>query len=175
MRSFFSTACVAVVCLLSARAANAQSATRNATQDATQPPASEHSVLTVQGRGVQIYTCAETAGHYQWTFVAPAARLFDGDREVGTHGDGPVWHYEDGSSIHGQVVAKVASPDAGSVPWLLLKGVSPVGSGLLSKVEFIRRSDTQGGGAPATGCDVQHAVELARVPYTATYSFYSSK
>ena len=63
----------------------------------------------------------------------------------------------------------------GSVPWLLLKGISPTGSGLLSKVEFIRRSDTQGGAAPATGCDVQHAGELARVPYTATYSFYSSK
>ncbi len=167
MRSFFLTACVAVVCLLSAGAANAQ--------DATQPPTSEHAVLTVQGRGVQIYTCEETTGHFQWTFAAPAARLFDGDREVGTHGDGPVWHYEDGSSIHGQLVAKLASPDASSVPWLLLKGVSPTGSGLLSTVEFIRRSDTRGGAAPATGCDAQHVLALERVPYTATYSFYSSK
>ena len=167
MRSLISTACVAVVCLLSAGGANAQ--------DATQPPASEHAVLTVQGRGVQIYTCAETAGHYQWTFAAPAARLFDGDREVGGHGDGPVWYYQDGSSIHGQLVAKLASSDASAIPWLLLKGIAPKGSGVLSTVEFIRRSDTQGGVVPATGCDAQHAGDLARIPYTATYSFYSSK
>lgn len=167
MQNFFSTACLAGLCLLAAGAADAQ--------DATQPPVSAHMVLTVQGRGVQIYACEGNAGHFQWTFTAPAARLFDGDREVGSHGDGPVWHYEDGSSIHGQLVAKLASPAAGSVAWLLLKGVSPSGSGLLSKVEFIRRSDTQGGAAPATGCDAQHAGDLARIPYTATYSFYSSK
>jgi Protein of unknown function (DUF3455) len=167
MRSFFSTGCVAVVCLLLAGAAKAQ--------DATQPPTSQHPVLTVQGRGVQIYGCQEAAGHFQWTFLAPAARLFDGDREVGSHGDGPVWHYEDGSSIHGQVVAKAPSPDAGAIPWLLLKGMDPHGSGVLATVEFIRRSDTQGGVAPATGCDAQHAGEFVRVPYTATYSFYSSK
>jgi hypothetical protein len=94
---------------------------------------------------------------------------------VGAHGDGPVWYYQDGSSIHGQLVAKLASPDPSSIPWLLLKGISPKGSGVLSAVEFIRRSDTQGGIAPATGCDAEHAGDLARVPYTATYSFYSSK
>jgi Protein of unknown function (DUF3455) len=167
MRNFFSTACVAVVGLLLAGTAKAQ--------DATQPPASQHPVLTVQGRGVQIYRCQETAGHPQWTFVAPAARLFDGDREVGTHGDGPVWHHEDGSSVYGQLAAKTPSPDAGAIPWLLLKGINPHGSGVLATVEFIRRSDTQGGVAPATGCDAQHGGELVRVPYTATYSFYSSK
>ena len=156
-----------MVCLFSVGKANAQ--------DATQPPASQHTVLTVQGRGAQIYACGESGGRFQWTFVAPAARLFDGDREVGTHGDGPVWHDEDGSSIHGQLVAKSPAPDAGSIPWLLLKGIDPAGSGGLSKVEFIRRSDTQGGVAPAVGCDAQHVGELMRVPYTATYSFYSSK
>jgi hypothetical protein len=167
MRSFISTACVASVCLFSVGGVKAQ--------DATQPPASQHTVLTAQGRGAQIYACDGSGGHFQWTFVAPAARLFDGDREVGTHGDGPVWHDEDGSSIHGQLVAKSPSPDAGSIPWLLLKGIEPAGSGVLSKVELIRRSDTQGGVAPATGCDAQHVGELVRVPYTATYSFYSSK
>jgi hypothetical protein len=167
MGSFFSNACVALVCLLLTAAARAQ--------DATQPPPSQHSVLTVQGRGVQIYSCQETAGRYQWIFAAPAARLFDGDREVGTHGDGPVWHDEDGSSIHGQLVARSASPDPGSIPWLLLKGINPGRLGVLSSVEYIRRSETQGGAAPASGCDAQHVGDLVRVPYTATYTFYSSK
>jgi Protein of unknown function (DUF3455) len=167
MRSFFSTACVAVVCLSIAGTAKAQ--------DPTLPPPSEHPVLTVQGRGAQIYSCQATAGGFQWIFVAPAARLFDGDREVGTHGDGPVWHAEDGSSIQGQLIAKSPSPDKGAIPWLLLKGVNPSRFGVLSTVEFIRRSETQGGIAPASGCDSEHIGDLVRVPYTATYAFYSSK
>lgn len=139
------------------------------TQDATVPPAAQHVVLAVQGRGVQIYTCK--AG--KWEFVAPAARLFDANGvEVGSHGDGPVWHLEDGGSVMGKVVAKSPSPDAGSVPWLLLKAVGPGGAGKLAGVEFIRRSETNGGAAPGGGCD---AGALARVPYSATYTFSSSK
>ncbi len=45
----------------------------------------------------------------------------------------------------------------------------------MTKVEFIRRSDTHGGIAPLTGCDSQHLNISARVPYTATYTFYSAK
>lgn len=161
-----------MVCLLSAGAAISQ----NPTQDPTLPPARQHAVLTLQGRGVQIYTCQEaTAGHFQWTFAAPAARLFDGEREVGTHGDGPVWHYQDGSSIHGQLVTKTSSPDASAIPWLLLKGTAPNGTGVLSTVEYIRRSETQGGIAPTSGCNAEHSGAIERIPYTATYSFYSSR
>jgi hypothetical protein len=142
-------------------------------QDATMPPANEHAMLTVQARGVQIYTCNLVAGTAQWVFVAPAARLFDKDGvEVGTHGDGPVWHLQDASSVIGQVVAKSPSPVAGAVPWLLLKGVKFDGAGVLSKVEFVRRSETKGGVAPAGVCE---AGALTQVPYEATYTFYSSK
>lgn len=146
-------------------------------QDATVPPATEHAVLTVKGEGVQIYSCAKTdAGAVSWVFVAPAARLFDKDGvEVGTHGDGPVWHLEDGSSVRGSVIAKSASPDAASVPWLLLKAVSTMGAGKLAGVEFVRRSETKGGAAPAEGCDADHAGKLVWVPYTAEYTFYSAK
>ncbi len=142
-------------------------------QDATQPPPAQHAVLTLQGRGVQIYTCQSSG---QWVFVAPAARLFDASgAEVGTHGDGPVWHSQDGSSVHGQAVAKAPSPDAGSVPWLLLKAVAAKGPGVFSTVEYIRRSDTKGGVAPSSGCDAENLGKLEWVPYTATYTFYSSK
>lgn len=145
-------------------------------QDATVPPATQHVVLTVQGQGVQIYACKVVSGSGQWVFVAPAARLFDTSGiEVGSHGDGPVWHSVDGSSVLGKVVAKSPSPDPASVPWLLVKAVSHDGTGVLASVEFIRRSDTKGGVAPATGCDVDHIGDFARVPYTTTYTFYSSK
>ena len=45
----------------------------------------------------------------------------------------------------------------------------------MTKVEFIRRSDTHGGIAPPAGCDAQHLNVTADVPYTATYTFYSAK
>jgi len=144
-------------------------------QDATQPPAGQPAVATVRGKGVQIYSCNAGAGPNvgQWVFVAPAARLFDQDGvEVGTHGDGPVWHWQDGSSVYGQVVAKWPGPDAGAVPWLLLKPARKTGTGVLSGVEFVRRSETKGGIAPGGGCEVG---ALVRVPYEATYTFYSSK
>jgi len=144
-------------------------------QEATQPPAPQHTVLTLQGRGVQIYYCRRDAGTFHWGFAGPAARLFSGDREVGTHGDGPVWHSEDGSSIHGQLLAQSPAPDPTAIPWLLLRAVLPEGSGILSTVEYIRRSDTQGGIAPTAGCDAQHEGAFARIPYTATYSFFSAK
>lgn len=142
-------------------------------QDATEPPAGVHVVLKVEGRGVQIYTCKAVSGSGQWVFVAPAARLFDANGvEVGSHGDGPVWHLQDDSSVLGKVIAKSPSPDTGSVPWLLLKSDGTVGEGKLAGVQFIRRSETKGGVAPSGGCEVG---VFARVPYEATYTFYSGK
>ena len=163
MRSFF---CLAVP-LLIACSIQAQ------VPDATAPPPTQHAVLTVQGQGVQIYTCKVVAGSAQWVFVAPAARLFDATgAEVGSHGDGPVWHLQDGSSVLGKLVAKSASPDTTSIPWLLLKADGFTGSGKLAGVEFIRRTDTKSGSSPSGPCD---AGAFARVPYSATYTFYSSR
>ena len=145
------------------------------TPDTTAPPATQRPILTVQGRGAQVYRCEATGSTFGWTFRAPVARLFDAqDHEVGTHGDGPTWNYEDSSSIGGTVIAR-ATPDAGSIPMLLLQSTSPKRTGLLTTVEYIRRSDTHGGLAPTGGCDAAHEGDLARIPYTAIYTFYSSR
>ncbi len=177
MRSLSLTPFFLLAVVLSAASAFSQTASP---PDRTIPPAGQHPVLTAVGRGVQIYTCQAIKKQYQWVFVAPVARLFTktaaGDeQEIGSHGDGPVWIDQDGSSVHGQVLVKQASPDAGSIPWLLLKSVTPTGSGILSAVEYIRRSDTKGGVAPADGCNAAHLGEFSRVPYTAAYTFYASK
>jgi hypothetical protein len=143
-------------------------------QNPTTPPPSQHPMLTVTGKGVQIYTCQQSAAQPQWVFQAPEATLIDASgNPVGTHGAGPIWKSNDGSSIKGELLQKAASPDASSIPWLLLKGISPSGSGIMTRVEYIRRSDTHGGAAPTTGCDAKHLNTLARVPYTATYTFYA--
>jgi hypothetical protein len=145
-------------------------------QNPTTPPPSQHPILTVTGKGVQIYTCQQSAAGPQWVFQAPEATLIDASgNSVGTHGAGPIWKSNDGSTVKGELLQKSASPQGTSIPWLLLKAASSSGSGIMTRVEYIRRSDTHGGAAPTTGCDAQHLDTLSRVPYTATYTFYSAK
>jgi hypothetical protein len=98
-------------------------------------------------------------------FQAPEATLFDGSgKEIGIHAAGPVWKLTDGRTVKGQVVAKSDAPGAGDIPWLLLKGEG--------SFEYIRRSETRGGVAPTGGCEPG---KTARVPYSATYTFYAGK
>jgi Protein of unknown function (DUF3455) len=145
-------------------------------QSPTDPPPTQHLILTVTGNGVQIYACQQSPTGAQWVFQAPEATLVDASgNDIGIHGAGPVWKSKDGSSVKGEVVQKAASPEPTAIPWLLLKASSVSGNGVMTKVEFIRRSDTHGGNAPSTGCDAQHLNVTSRVPYTATYTFYSAK
>jgi hypothetical protein len=150
-------------------------ATAATAQNPTEPPPSQHPILTVAGKGVQIYTCQQSAAGTQWVLQAPEATLIDASgKSVGTHGAGPIWKSNDGSAVKGELLQKSESPEATSIPWLLLKATSPSGSGIMTRVEFIRRSDTHGGASPTTGCDAQHLSAVSRVPYTATYTFYSA-
>jgi Protein of unknown function (DUF3455) len=156
----------ATLCLAAAAAA----------QDTTAPPPTERPVLTATGKGVQIYICQQSATGPQWVFQAPEATLTDASgKPIGTHGAGPIWKSNDGSSVKGEPVQKRPSPEATSIPWLLLKAETLPGSGIMTRIEYIRRSDTHGGASPTTGCDVQHLNVVSRVPYTATYTFYSAK
>ena len=145
-------------------------------QTSTDAPPGQRALLTLTGKGVQIYECQLVANVPHWAFQAPDASLYDASgAKVGVHGAGPSWRYFDGSSVRGQVVAQGAAPEPTSIPWLLLKVVDGDGSGIMAKAEFIRRSDTHGGIAPTTGCDGKHLNEVSRVPYTAVYSFYAAK
>jgi hypothetical protein len=142
----------------------------------TLPPPTQHPVLTVTGKGVQIYVCQQTDSSPQWIFKAPDATLYDkSGATVGTHGTGPSWRSQDGSTVKGELLQKTASPEPQAIPWLLLKAAGTTGSGIMARVEFIRRSDTHGGTAPTTGCDAQHLTTTTRVDYSATYTFYSAK
>jgi hypothetical protein len=141
--------------------------------DPTAAPAGVKVLVRLTGVGVQIYTCKNGTAGAAWSFVAPRAKLMDGGTEAGTHSAGPTWTLKDGSSVKGEVVATKASPDADAVPWLLLKAAGSGGSGGLSEVKYIRRSDTSGGKAPATGCDANHLGSTDEVPYKAIYTFYA--
>jgi hypothetical protein len=152
-------------------------APQDAAQDKTQPPPG--SVLAtdpVLGHGVQIYRCQQQTAGPAWTFIAPEAKLDTAQgKQVGIHGAGPVWQWNDGSAVAGTIAEKQPSPDEHSIPWLLLTATpapDSAPSGTLHGVTYVRRADTQGGVAPAvSGCDAAH-IGLQGVPYSATYYFF---
>ena len=121
-------------------------------------------------KGVQIYECRNS----EWAFVAPAADLFDTNgKKIGRHSAGPQWEAEDGSRVVGTVKARADAPAEGAIPWLLLNARSVGGKGVFSGVSSIRRVHTAGGVPPRAHCSAAEAGQLARVPYTADYYFFT--
>ena len=152
--------------------ARAQQASSSASS--IDPPSDQKLFLTLQGEGVQIYTCTVDNGTAAWKFLAPEAKLkADDGSEAGSHFAGPTWKLLDGSEVKGSMVASRPAPEAGAIPWLLLKVASKAGNGKLQAVQSITRTNTKGGVAPTTGCDAAHQGQQARVPYSATYGFYT--
>jgi Protein of unknown function (DUF3455) len=130
------------------------------------PPGNHELLMVAKGDGVQIYTCTDG----KWTLKAPDAKLLDEQGNViGAHSAGPTWKLSDGSEVKGKAIASQPSPDAGSIPWLLVQAVPSSGSGQFADVDFIRRTETHGGAAPQEACTGGES----RQHYTATYSFYS--
>jgi len=141
-----------------------------------QPPANEQLLLQVHAKGDQVYTCKGDAAQAAWTLKAPDAQLFDKDgKPFGKHFAGPSWEASDGSRVTGKAVANVPSPDADSIPWLLVNIVGHEGIGVLSRATSIQRINTKGGKAPASGCDAAHAGQEVRAAYSADYLFYAPK
>lgn len=131
------------------------------------------SAIVLLGKGVQIYGCTRAEAGYAWTLKAPDAVLSDADgHSIGHHFAGPSWQAEDGSTVTGELLATSQAPQAGAIPWLVLRARTHAGDGLFAGVSYIVRSATQGGTAPATGCDPAHADAEARVGYSATYTFF---
>ena len=146
------------------------------TPDPTLPPPDAQVKVTAVGLGVQVYKCAPQDGGFQWALEMPVAKLFDPTtrQEVGTHSVGPTWTWNDGSAISGKVLQKRASTDPLNVPWLLLETHSTgTATGVLADVTLVRRSDTQAG-VPPMACDAEHQNNEVRVPYQATYTFYTT-
>ena len=141
-----------------------------------QAPAGEQLFLQLHAKGDQVYTCKEGVTQFAWTLKAPDAQLFDKDgKPFGKHFAGPSWEASDGSRVTGKAAANAASPDADSIPWLLVNIVNHEGTGVLSRATSIQRINTKGGKAPASGCDSGHAGQEVRVPYSADYLFYAPK
>ena len=148
-----------------------------ANKGSIKPPKGAHVLMHVKGEGVQIYTCTEAPDGRKWVLTGPDAKLLDSSGKViGTHSTGPTWTLNDGGTVKGVRVASKPSSHAGSVEWLLLRAREGTPSGSLSNVAFIQRTKTHGGAAKPTGChDAEDTGKTDRVPYSATYTFYSAK
>lgn len=145
--------------------------------DQIKAPAGERLVFQAHASGAQIYSCQQGAdGQWQWTLKAPEAQLQDQKGAiVGHHYAGPTWKHKDGSEVTGKAAAKVDSPDADSIPWLLISATGHAGTGVFSQVTSIQRIHTKGGHAPAAAsCDSSKAGTEAKIPYTADYYFYAA-
>ena len=141
-----------------------------------QPPSNEMLAMRAHAKGVQIYSCQAANDTFSWALKAPDAQLTDKDgKPFGKHFAGPSWEANDGSRVVGKAVANAPSPDADSIPWLLVTVISHSGEGVLARVNSIQRVATKGGKAPASGCDKDHVGQEARVPYTADYLFFTPK
>jgi hypothetical protein len=145
--------------------------------DGLKPSAGE--ILSLQSRatGVQIYVCSKRKDdpyNYEWIFLAPEAELRDSSgKRIGRHYGGPTWESDDGSKVSGAFRARDSGPDPNAIPWLLLTAKSNSGTGVFAKTTSIQRLDTTGGIAPAEGCGATQEGRVMRVPYTATYYFFS--
>lgn len=174
---FLKQAAPALACalLMSLAACAAGPAPADAVPANLNPGAQTRALATVAATGVQIYECRAEAGASapSWAFVAPEAELFDRQgRSIGTHGAGPFWMGHDGSRVVGSVSARADAPTAGSIPWLLLATRSTGGAGVFSPVTHIQRTHTEGGAAPAGGCEARTLGQRLRVPYRADYRLF---
>ena len=161
--------CLVTVLTACSPAATVKPAEKPVPANLTVPPGNAL-LLKVSAKGVQIYTCKPEG----WVLKAPEADLFDEKgAKVGHHSGGPTWELNDGSAVIGEVKEK--APADGTIPWLLLAKKSTRGEGMLARVTFIQRLDTQGGKAPADGCDAGHQGAEARIDYTGSYSFYAAQ
>jgi hypothetical protein len=138
-------------------------------------PAGEQLVLSAHATGSQIYVCQIGSDQkLGWVFKAPEADLHDASGAViGTHFAGPTWKHKDGSEVTGKMVARQDSPDADSIPWLLLTVTGHAGSGVFARVTTIQRLHTKGGQPPQSGCDDAHHGSEVKRPYSADYYFYA--
>ena len=142
---------------------------------AIRAPATERVVLQAHASGAQIYACRRGSdGQVQWVLEGPEATLRDSTGAViGRHFAGPTWSLKDGSTVVGKAVAHVDSPDADSVPWLLVVVTHRSGRGLLARVNHIQRVSTHGGLPPASGCDASKLGAHGSSAYRADYLFYA--
>lgn len=168
---------VSVSILATASAAFANVDNMSLPEQVRVPDAHVQKAWTV-GIGEVTYACREKAdqpGSYAWTFVVPAATLYDdGKKEVGKYYGGPTWESKDGSKVSGKQVA-VSPATPGNLPLQLVKANQATGNGVMADLTYIQRLNTVGGIPPSQNCDRGNIGQEMKVSYQADYVFYAPR
>ncbi len=147
--------------------------------EAIRAPAGDRLAHTAYAKGVQVYRCValkDDAAKGEWAFQGPETELFSNagmSRLIGRLTPGPTWEGIDGSKVSGAIKAATPAPAPESVRWLLFEVTSKSGSGLLENISSVQRVDTAGGRPPPGHCSKNQLDATIRVPYTATFHFYT--
>jgi hypothetical protein len=122
-----------------------------------------------EARGVQVYQCPNG----EWKPLEPAATLTDNTgKPVMLHSRGPVWVSTiDGSAVEATPVDGATADRPNAIPEILLKAKTTRGEGVLGKVTYVQRLQTEGGLAPAGTCTANTQVSVG---YGAIYAFYTA-
>ena len=193
MRNYITALCMAFAITLP-HAAHAQTVTPPAVPPGLEVPEGNHAFLLGHGVGTQNYVCAPTdkVGHVAFTLFTPQATLFSDDQlQLTTHFFSPnpdeggvvrvTWEDStDTSIVWAKLITASTDPgfvDPNAVAWLTLQRVGsrvgPTGGNTLAVTTFVQRVNTEGGLAPAEGCEALPDVgKKAFIPYTADYIFY---
>jgi hypothetical protein len=129
---------------------------------------------------------APAAAGGTWANTAEATLYGDNCATAGSHSytavpGSPMWTAKDGSTITAKRVQALAAPvpdggDGGvtAIAWVLLQATSNTGEGNFANVTYVQRLNTTGGVGPSGACDpTSDANATRKVPYTATYYFYT--
>jgi len=151
--------------------AHAQQPAAPAPAASIEPPSGARLLLEVRAEGVQNYSCVTENSASAWKFQGPEAKLTTSTGSAaGSHFASPTWKLLDGSEVKGSTAASKPAPEAGAVPWLLVKVVSHT-EREAQRGGVVTRTNTKVGVAPQSGCDAAHQGATAPVPYSATYRF----
>jgi Protein of unknown function (DUF3455) len=196
MKNYVTTLGIALTLALP-HAAQAQNVTPPPVPTNLEVEAPHQAFLLGRGVGTQNYECQPVGslGRVDWVLFTPQATLFsDQDEQLITHFFSPnplengivrvAWQdSQDTSTVWGRVIQSSLDRDfvkAGAIPWLLIDvettgaQTGPTGGNTLVKTTFIQRLNTDGGAAPAVGCDRPTDIGKKRfVPYAADYFFYT--
>lgn len=165
--------------LLIALAASVFSITGTQPVDSLRIPEGQAFLFSARAQGVQIYVGklkASDSKSLEWVLKAPRADLLDQTgKKIGVHSAGPTWELNDGSKVVGDQPPKqrIASPNVGNIPWLLLEAKSHGGQGLLNRATYVLRVDTDAGIAPSL--PPKREGEEIEVKYRATYIFLTTQ
>jgi hypothetical protein len=129
-------------------------------------------------KGHQVYLGRlQDNGGLSWELAGPEATLWDSaGKPLAIHRKGPTWDTRDGTRLVGQLppLRSYQPPGSqkGDVPWILLRVRASGAPGSFSRVNYVARVATHGGGPPKR--PPVRPGERLRVPYKAVYLFLQS-